>query len=77
MSTYKRIEHLSNVPLTEDLLKLLFNARVMLQQGQEKRADALLNIIERVCDIRGIKIYNWYTSPRMLPVRGSTIDIRI
>lgn len=76
MSTYKRIEHLSNVPLTEDLLRLLFNARVMLQQGQEQRAEALVNIIERVCDLRGIKLYNWYTTPRMLPVQ-STIDIRI
>lgn len=77
MDLGERINQLSDTELPDDLLKLLFNAKVMVSQEQYIRANSVLNVIEAVCKKRGIVIMNGYRAPKMFDGQGRLVDVKI
>jgi hypothetical protein len=60
----KRLRHLKVTFLPDDLLAVLDCAQRAYHRQEYVRANALLNIVERVCQRRGIPIHNKATAPR-------------
>lgn len=73
MEINERIRNLSATHLPDDLLQLLSHARKASVKKQDMRANAMLNIIEKECGRRGIKIRLYiYQTPQ-----ATILNVRI
>lgn len=74
MNLHKRIQHLSNTPLPDDLLKRLHAAKRLLSQRQQLKE---INSIEVACFKQGIYIHYPEPAPKTNHVLGQLIDSRL